>query len=982
MVLNIYTKSILRLVILVLFLLPGIFISAATPVQIRGTITDSNGQTLPGVSIVVKSSGKGAISDVEGKYSIEVNSDKEQLVFSYIGYATKEVIVNKQRSIDVIMTEQVKNIDEVVVIGYGKTTKKEITGSISTLKSENFNQGSFSNAAGLLQGKIAGLSVVNSSGADPQAGYEIILRGTNTLTSGQGPLIIIDGVAGADIKNINFQEVESIDVLKDGSAAAIYGTRGTNGVIIITTKQARKGKTSVEYQGIVTAQLVPRMVQNLSAEEFRQAITNYASGKSGSIYGGNTNWFDEVTRNIPVSHKHNLAISGGNDEFSHRTTINVEQNQGLLKNNNLGKILAKTNIQQKALNGLLSLNYNSFYSMRKYNPANYDIFYQAFIHNPTEPVYDATNSLSGGYNRVEGISYYNPVAMLNEESREGETDDFGGNVRASLNIPFIKGLKWDNFISYEKSRWESNRYRTRYYPSAIGSDGIADIENGSNNNMQYESTVNFSGSWRSHTLQALAGYSFQEENMHYSGMSNKGFDTDLYKTNNIGVGTALGLGTASMYSYREQSRLISFFGRMMYNFDEKYLLSASLRREGSSRFGENHKWGWFPAISLGWRLNKETFMQNLKWVNELKARVGYGATGNQEFSNYKSLIMMGQAGKFFYNGEWINTYEPVSNPNPDLRWEKKHEVNAGVDFSVLNNRLGGTIDYYIRKSTDLLYNYTVSVPPYLFTEMFTNVGIIRNSGIEISLNAIPVKTKDFQWSTFLTFSHNENILEKFKNSEFTNGTYKTGWLSGDIAVYSQRMEEGKSLGTFYGPVWLGVDEFGNDIFKNQMPDGKVPESKWEAIGNAYPDFSLGWSNNITWKKWDMGVSLRASIGGKVLNSYRLYYENFSTLGLKNILKSQLDNPEFIGNQLYSSKYLEDGSFLKLDNISVGYNYRPVSKLISNLRVYAAAQDVFCLTAYKGVNPEVTLSGLEPGIERMSYYPVTTGITLGINITFK
>lgn len=956
----------------------------AQGVKVTGTVIDAKGEPLTGVTIQIQDTTHGTVTDIDGNFSLNVHKLPVVLSFSYIGFKPIEVTVNKAdeaKKVIVKMVETEYSLNEVVVIGYGVTTKKEVTGSISSLKPEDFNQGSFSNAAGLMQGKIAGLSVLNPSGADPQASYEIILRGTNTLTSGQGPLIIIDGVAGADLKNINFQEVESIDVLKDGSAAAIYGTRGTNGVIIITTKQAKKGRTTIEYQGIATIQVAPRMVENLSADEFRNTINTYMPSAVGSIYSGNTDWFNEITRDVPLSHKHNVAISGGNEEFSHRTTINVEQNEGLLKNNNLSKLLAKTKISQKALNGLLSLSYNSFYSTRKYNPANYDIFHQAFIHNPTEPVYDPENDLSGGYNRVDGIEYYNPVAMLNEQSHNGETDDFGGNVRASLAIPYVEGLKWDNFVSYEKSRWETNRYRTRYYPSAIGSDGVASIEDGSSYNLQYESTINYIKSLNAHTFQVLGGYTYQEENMHYSGMSNRGFDTDMYKTNNIGAGSALKLGTAEMYSHRESSKLISFFGRLMYNYDEKYLLSASLRREGSSRFGVNHKWGWFPAVSLGWRINQEPLLKDVEAINDLKLRVGYGVTGNQEFANYQSLVLMGIAGKFYYNGEWINTYQPISNSNPNLRWEKKHEINSGVDFSLFNNRLGGTIDYYNRKSTDLLYKYNVSVPPYLYTEIFTNVGTIRNTGLEITLNGIPFQTKDFQWNTLLTFSKNSNVLEKFTSDEYTNGTYKTGWLFGDIAVYSQRMEEGKSLGTFYGPVWLGVDEFGNDKFKNQMPDGKVEESKWEVIGNAYPDFTLGWSNSLKWKQWDMGFSFRASIGGEVLNSYRLYYENINSIGLKNILKSWLDNPAFIGNSLYSSKYIEDATFLKMDNVWIGYNLDIDSKYISKLRLYGTAQDIFCLTAYKGVNPEVSLSGLEPGIESRSYYPVTTGITFGINITF-
>jgi len=955
---------------------------AAQPINVRGTVSDEQGGTLPGVNVTVKGTEIGVITDLNGKYQIKVPDENSIIKFSFIGFVTIEVNVSKQSIVNVTLLEEVKTIDEVVIIGYGKTTKKEVTGSISTLKAENFNQGSFSNPAGLLQGKVAGLSIINPNGSDPQASYQMILRGTNTLTSGQGPLVVIDGVAGADMKNINFQEVESIDILKDGSAAAIYGTRGTNGVIIITTKRAKQGKTTIEYQGLTNFQVAPRMVKNLTADEFRSTITNYAPLKENSIYDDNTDWFAAVTREVPVSHKHNIAISGGTDQFSHRTVINVEQNQGLLKSNNVNKILAKTNIQQKALNGLLTINYNSFYSLRSYNPANYNIFYQAFIHNPTEPIYDPANEKAGGYNRVIGIEYYNPVAMLNEQKNSGETDDFGGNVRASLDVKMIKGLKWDNFISYEKSRWESNSYRTQYYPSVIGSNGVATISNGSSYNLQYESSLSYIQSWNDHTIQALTGYTYQELGIRTSGMSNSGFDTDMYETYNIGMGTGLSLKTANMSSNRENSKLISCFGRLMYNFQEKYLLSASIRREGSSRFGTNHKWGWFPALSVGWRINQEPFMSEIKWVNDLKLRAGYGATGNQEFENYQSLIMMGAAGKFYYNGEWINTYQPASNPNPDLRWEKKHEVNLGLDFSFLNNRIGGTIEYYYRKSTDLLYKYNVSVPPYLFTEMFTNVGIISNQGLEITFSVIPVKTGNFRWNMDLTFSKNTNRLEKFTNEEFTNGTYKVGWLTGAVTAYSQRMEEGKSLGTFFGPVWLGLDETtGKDIFRNQDADGNVSEEKWEAIGNAYPDFTMGWSNTFTYKQWDLGFSLRASVGGEILNSYRLYYENMSALGLQNILKSQLDNPKFTGDAVYSSKYIEDGSFVKMDNASIGYNFNFSSKYISKLRLYAAAQDVFCLTKYKGLNPEVSMSGLAPGIESMNYYPITTGLTFGVNVTF-
>ena len=945
---------------------------------ISGAVKDAlSAESLPGVNVTAKGTTQGAVTDLDGNFTI-MAAKGTTLVFSYVGYEPYELIVVKSQVLQIRLKAMVASLDEVVVIGYGNTTKKEVTGSIATVKSEGFNKGAYNSPMGLLQGKVAGLTIVKPNGADPMAGYNIILRGTNTLTSGQGPLIIIDGVAGQDMKNISPEEVESSDVLKDGAAAAIYGTRGSNGVIIITTKRARAGTSRIEYSGQLSVQVAPRGVENLSASEFRQAIEQYAPDKMESIYDANTDWFNEITRSMPFSQKHNLAISGGNENFSHRTTIYVDNADGLLKDNESNKYLLRTNISQKALNDILVLDYNLSYSMRNYKPANYDLFYQSFIRNPTSAVYDPDNTYSGGYTLLEGIDYYNPVAMLNEREREGKTTDAGGNIRATLN--FTESLKWINFLSIEQSEWEDLSYKTKYYPSMIGKGGEAEISNGRSSRLQYESTVNYSRSFGNHNFQGLAGYSFQEQQLNTSYMVNSGFDSDLYGPHNISAGSALGVGKAEMGSYKETSRLISFFGRVMYNFNERYLAAVSLRREGSSRFGENHKWGWFPSASVGWRINKEDFMADYKWINDLKLRVGFGVTGNQDFDNYKSLIMMGIAGKFFYNGEWINTYEPTSNPNPDLRWENKQELNAGIDFAIYNNRFSGALDYYYRRSTDLLYTYNVPYPPYIYPELFTNVGTISNQGIELTVNAIAVKKGSFVWNTTLTFSKNSNKLVKFSNEEFTNKYIETGWLGGAFPLNAMRVEEGKPLGTFYGPVWLGLDENGYDLFKNANPIGKVNPEDWEPIGNAYPFCSLGWSNSITYKDWDMNLSLRANIGGQVLNMYRLYYENWQSIG-RNIVHTQLETPEFVGNGQFSSKYVENASFLKLDNISIGYNIPVHSKYISKLRVNATAQDVFTITGYKGLDPEVNLSGLEPGIEYLYYYPRTTTITLGVNVTF-
>ena len=968
------------MLLLSLLLLSGSgYAQQADVLRVKGTVTDlGTGETLPGVNISIKGTQTGAVTDIYGKYSLDALKGSV-LVFSFVGYETTEVTLGTQSTLNVRLKPTVESLEEVVVIGYGLTTRKEVTGSIASVKADDFNRGAHSSPMGLLQGKVAGLSITRPDGADPQAGYQILLRGTNTLTSGQGPLVIVDGVAGVDLKNVSFEEVESIDVLKDGSAAAIYGTRGSNGVIIITTKRAKTGQSKVEYSGYLSAQVNPRMVENLTAAQFKEAVEQYAPDKVGSLYGAETDWFKEITRPMPVSHKHNLAISGGNENFSHRTVFFVDKAEGLLKDNESNRYLLKTNINQKALGDLLTLDYNLSYGMRNYKPANYDLFYQAFIRNPTSPVYDPGNEYTGGYTLISGMDYYNPVAMLNERIRNGKTDDMGANVRATLKLS--NHLNWVNLVSVEKSAWEELSYRTKYYPSRLGRNGEAEISNGRSSDLQYESTVNFTESFEKHNLQALAGYSFEEFESNNSYMINSGFDTDIYGPHNIGSGVALSEGTASMGSYKGKSRLISFFGRVMYNFDEKYLASASLRREGSSRFGKNHKWGWFPSVSLGWRINKEDFLNDVQWVNDLKIRVGYGVTGNQDIGNYRSLLLMGRAGKFYYNGEWINTYQPVTNPNPDLKWENKSEINAGVDFAMFDNRLSGTLDYYYRKSTDLLYTYNVSVPPYLYKELFTNVGTISNRGIELTLKHVSVNKGKLNWTNMLTFSRNKNILEKFSNEEFTDTSYDLGWIGGAIGVNAQKIREGEALGTFYGPVWIGLDELGNDLFKNANPVGLVNPEDWEVIGNAFPDFTLGWGSFLTYGNWDISFALRASIGGEVLNTYRLYYENWGTFGLNNVTLTQFENPEFRGNARYSSKYVEDATYVKLDNISVGYNMPVSLKYITRLRVYATAQDVFCLTGYKGLDPEVNLGGLTPGIEYLSYYPRTTLLTLGVNVTF-
>lgn len=978
------TLKIVSCLILMLYSSMNVMAENLQSRNFSGTVYDVNKEPLIGVTVKVKDSQIGTITNDDGTFTLSATNSEATLVFTYVGYLMVEQKVTADKPATVIMKEDAKMLQETVVIGYGTTTKKEITGSVASLKPEDFNKGVFPDAMGMLQGKVAGLSVVNPGGANPMGTYEIILRGTNTLTSGQAPLIIIDGVVGESLRNIDFDEVESIDVLKDGSAAAIYGTRGTNGVIIITTKRAKAGKATVEYNGQATIQVMPRKVDNLSASQFEDAILTYAPDRSGSLYGANTDWFEEVTRSTPLSHRHSVAISSGSDAFSHRTTFSITENEGLLKKNDFQKYLFKTNIRQKALNDRLDIDLNATYSRRTYSRPNSDVLTQAFIYNPTAPVYNE----DGSYYVVpdSGTEYYNPVAMLNERYQQGKTNDFTGSGRATLKI--IDGLNWVNFFSFANSDWEDKAYKTSKYPALANSGdtgnkrrGEAEISGGSYQNKQYEMLLNYSKDINDHVIQAVAGYSFQEEMMSKRAMGNSDFDTDMLGTNDIGAGNALAKGQATMSSYKERSNLIAFFGRLMYNYSDRYLLSLSLRREGSSRFGKNNKWGWFPAASLGWRINEENFMKDVKLFDDLKLRVGYGVTGNQSFDNYRSLLLMDISGQFYHNGSWINSYGPTTNPEPDLKWEMKHEYNVGVDFSLLGGRLSGIVDVYYRQVKDALYEYAVPTPPYLHNKKFTNVGQLSNRGFELTLSGVPLKTDDFEWTTTASYTLNRNKLDKLSNAELTTKEIPTGWVTG-VAVNSQRLIEGQSIGSFYGPVWLGTDENGQDIFKNADENGKVSTDDWEKIGTGLPDYTIGWNNSFRYKDWGLSFALRASIGGEVLNSYRLNYENWGVIGKENVIETQYtETPFFKGSSAYSSKYVEDATYLKMDNISLSYNVPIKFDYVSSIRLSLTAQDVFCITSYKGLDPELGLSGITPGIESLSNYPRTTSITLGVNVVF-
>ncbi|MDR2292566.1 MAG: TonB-dependent receptor [Prevotellaceae bacterium] len=946
---------------------------------VKGKVVEAaSNMPLSGTTVNVKGTNSTVISDADGNFSVTAASG-DVLVFYFMGYVTQEIVLSDQSQIDVLMVEEINQLDDLVVIGYGTTTKKEVTGSVSSITSNDFKSGNITDPVQLLQGQIAGLNIIRSDGGDPNGSFQIQLRGRTTMSGGTSPLIVIDGVVGGDLSALSSNEIQTIDVLKDGSAAAIYGTRATNGVILITTKKATPGTNRLEFSSYVALQTVDKKPEMLTADEFRAALDKYGLGNSAD-HGASTDWFDQLTQ-TPVTQNYELSSSGGTRSLSYRAGISWTKDNGLVKKSSKESLRTRVNVSQLLVNDRLRLDYNAAYSTAKSVYADTYILRQAMFHNPTEPVYADENTPAqyGNYYYVGAMEYYNPVAMLEQFDDSGLRKQFTGSINASLSI--IDGLKANTLLSFTETSERYGHYYGKYYPIGIGNNGYAETYNNHGKYKSLESYLDYSASFNDHRIQAIFGYSYSEQwSESYDAMNYK-FDTDLFSFYNIGAGAALKDGLASMSSSKSSNKLISFFGRVMYNYKEKYLLTASLRHEGSSRFGSDHKWGLFPGLSVGWRLANEPFMQNVKWIDDIKLRAGFGVTGNQEIGNYQSLAILRKgSSNFYYNGAWLSTYEPGRNPNPDLRWEKKQEFNIGFDAAILNNRLNVNFDFYNRRTTDLLYTYSVPVPPNLYSSTFANVGTIDNKGVELTLSGTPYVSKDFKWNVIGTFSHNTNKLVSFSNDIYAMDALNLGYFGDDLKIYTMRIEEGWSLGNFYGPKFLGFDDNGGAKYEDLDGIDGITEADYQIIGNAYPDFLFSLQNTFTYKNFDFSFLLRGSVGNDVLNQTRVYYEGPAYLGTKNILKSSLDS-DYREGAYYSSRFIEDGSYLKLDNITLGYNLSIKSPYISKLRIYLTGQNLFTITGYKGIDPEISLSGLQPGIDWYDFYPRTKTFVLGVKVTF-
>ena len=981
---------------LVLFCIAGVSVFAQGGYEVKGVVSDPLGPVI-GATVVEQGTTNGVSTGLDGDYVLYVASADAIVEFSCIGYAT-QTFPASQVPANVVLSEDTQFLDEVVVIGYGSQKKKEVTGSVASVKSEDFNAGVKTSPVGLLQGKVAGLNIIRTTSDPTSTGFNVQIRGFSTLDKGAGtsPLYIVDGVPVSNIDNISPDEIASMDVLKDGSAAAIYGTRGTNGVIIITTKRGENfsevANTRVEYSGYASASMKNGDLGMATPEEFvnLESLSNGAvkpviyTDANGDV--NYTDWMSELTRPVALTQSHNVAIVGSSSKFNYRASLAYKNAEGIAKNNNREEIISKIAASQKALDGWLELQYDLSY-MHYRNDYNCGNFKQAAILNPTYPIYDAANP--NGYFMPTGTGASNPVEQMMQKESYQDGNYFRGSVKATVNIKPVKGLRVSGFAAVEEG--DNHNF---WYNNTINTDlnGSGKAGRGSDFSFSklFEATADYTRAFGKHNVAGVLGFSYQ--NFLYDGQSieNKGFPTDDAKYFQIGNGDA-SKEYLNASSYRNSNTLAAVFGRVNYNYAEKYLVSASLRREGSSRFGANNKWGWFPAVSLGWRITGEDFMEDKDWCNDLKLRAGFGVTGNNLGSDLKSVAMLSNGGTFWYNGQYVYTYGVSQNVNPDLRWEKKYEYNLGLDYSFLDSRIYGSLDVYYRQTRDLLWDYEVPTPPYQFPTLLANAGQMDSYGIELAVSGVAVKTGDWTWVTTPTISFNRNYITKlsdpdkgFNYKETTSGGVGE---NGIMNTNTQLITEGQPVGAFYGYKFAGFKSDGTWMFETPAGGYKtgdaVSEGDRQIIGNAQPLFTYGWNNTVRWKNLDVSVFFRGVFGNDVLNVTRWAYGPQSSASTNMFLKDAVgSNVVYSDKGHFSDYYLEDGSYIKLDNLTVGYNFKlKENKYVENLRVYLTGQNLFTITKYSGQDPEVnTTSVWNSGIDYPDFYPTVATVLLGVNLT--
>ncbi len=963
--------------------------------EVSGVVTDQNtGETLPGVSVFIRGTNIGTVTGIDGRYSINITDPDQVLVFSFVGYAQQSVVVGDRRNIDIEMAVSAVDLDEIVVIGYGTQRRGDITGSVSSVSREEFRAGSVRDAAHLIQGITPGLNVGVTSG-DPTAGTTVSLRGISSLLGDAEPLVIIDGVPG-DLKSVAPEDIESINILKDGAAAAIYGTRGNDGVILITTRTAERGVFGIEYNTYLGTQEASRTLDFLTAAEMRQKINE---GYGFYDYGYATDWHQAISRDFPLQHNHHLFAQGSTGESDYTLSVSYKDWEGLYINSNNEELRMRVNLNHTMFEDRLRLNVNMTTNRQNHN-AGTDwggsfrdyTFADALLFNPTARV---TDDQGNWEEDPEGYGP-NPVGILSESIGDASIRDM--RLSGSLNFQPFEGLNMNLLLSNNIRRSSYTHERTFNHHSTVvgGENGYAAQGNNNRETLLMEFTTNYEFSIEDHKFTVLGGYSWQETVWESVHVNNWRFPLDLPLPQNIGLGDAHSAGQSRLQSSKSMSRLIGFFGRANYNYDNRYMVMASVRREGSSRFGSDHQWGTFPSVSAGWRISQEQFFRDAAYsdiFDNLMLRVGYGVTGIEPINPYLSLTMLDFSGRGFYEGQWMFGLEPSQNPNPDLRWEQQQEINIGLEFSLFNYRLGAEFDIYRRNTKDMLWNFAVPVPPYLYPDMLINIGELESKGFEAHIKLVPVRPRDFEWRTDIGYSTNESRLVALGTKDFEpeRDFFYTGHEGhAQLRAGTHRVELGEKIGNFWTWKVVDIDSEGfwivEDKDGNHIPFADATTDDHMVVGNGIPDYYINWNHQFSYRQFDLGLNMRGAFGFQVFNHTFMRVEN-SNITTHNVPRSTYDkvfgkavmrdSPNFV------SYYIEDGDYWKIDNITLGYNFRPGRiEFLSNARIYFSVHNALTITGYRGVDPEVRHTGLDPGKDSMGKYPTMRSFIIGANITIR
>jgi len=995
MILNL-KQGVQKMVFFALFLLCSTAMLAQN--KVTGTVLDAAGEPLIGVSVLEAGTNNGVVTDVNGKFTLSVKSGAK-LNVSYVGYTPQTV--NARNGMSVTLQEDNKLLNEVVVVGYGTMRRKDVTSSITTVRSEDLNKGVFSDPASMLQGKVAGL-VVTTNG-DPNGGPSITLRGASSLREGAAmqPYYVIDGIPGVDISMVAPDDIESIDVLRDATATAIYGSKAANGVIIITTKSGGKSeRTNVSYNGYVAFDKIAKTLDMASADDIRNYVKANNIEGYGYDNGANTDWQKEVLR-TGVSHNHNLSINGGNAKTKYMASLNFTNRQGVIDGSSMKRLNVRSLMSSKVFKDHLefSVGVNAMYGKHvgvKMDKEGASVLDAMNYFHPSNPIRDA----NGEWSKGSGSKNYNPLSLIAEDTSETIWKRIQVIGKATVHI--IEGLDWNTNYSFNNRQSTYSGYDT--HNSQL--EGVAALYGRASRNTYFgedhtfETYVNFDRTFNKvHKLALMAGYSWEERKSNDGfGLTVHNFFDDYLKWNQLTYAGTIDGMPAVESGTKETVRNISFYGRASYSFNSRYMVQATIRRDGSSVFGKDNRWGTFPSISAAWNITEEPFMQNQKAFSNLKLRAGYGVSGNAlGFGAYSSVATYGATGSTFtYQGNQWAILGATKLANPDLKWESTGMFNIGIDYGFWGNRINGSIEYYSKKTKDLIWNYPVSTVIYPFDNIAANVGEITNKGIEFTINIDAVRTKDFNWMTTLNLAHNSNKVVKLSNEKYQTATFPQGdpMVAGVSANgYTQRVMEGQPLGTFYLYEFAGYDKDGLAAYYVRDENGNktgettsAPEYKDRYIaGNAQPKLNFGWNNTFSFGNWNASLFFTGVLGNKIYNGTRAHYNarDFFTGG-KNVLKEYVTDRPYSDktNNIPSDRYLEKGDYLRLQTLSIGYTFKKLGDLLQSLQLYATCNNVFTITGYKGLDPEVNMGGISPGVDyRWSNYPHTRTFMFGAKINF-